>query len=325
MKKKQRFLFISLFLWMSLLSACGTETLEKKQETVEGNGVSYQFYLPKGWKKQENFHELYGRQAVLGAEDTRSNSSMFLLVFPKDSVKIKEFGQQTREELAKRNGYKKVEDVYMKEYKVNGAPAYKYTFETKFNGKKMWAHFYCIFSKNGVAQWMFYSADDANYEKRVEWIDAAIDTVKETGFDQTKASSLKSEEKSDEIKLSHPQFSVTVTGIAKVSGEAQKQLLVIRYDYTNQSQEPEKSQDWRTFMRVTQGDQELQEATLPLDSNDYQIKELVGNSDQEIQPGEMIQGALLYELTGTGAVNIDFLKEIESAQSSYTLIIPTTE
>lgn len=322
MKNKYIYSLIILLAFCGLFGGCSAETLEKDSKTVEGEGITYTFRLPKGWKKQENFQDRYGRQAVFGSEDTRSNSGMFILIFSKDKIDRAGFGEETRKELAQKNGYQEVNDVYMKEYKINEVPAYKYTFETKFNGKKMWAHFYCIFSENGVIQLMFYSADDANYKKRVERIDEAVSTVKETGFDQTNVSS-EANENRDEITLNHNQFVVTMTGIAKISSDIKQPLLVIRYEYKNKSGEKKIPHHWADFIQVKQENQLLQEANFPTKSKAYEIKELVENSNQEVLPNETIQGVLLYELRSTETVQMTFLEGIDSNQPSYTLVIPS--
>lgn len=323
MKKKWNYLCLILAISVSFLAGCSKEPIEKQKETVEGSGLTYTFQLPKYWKKQENFTEQYGKQAVFGAQDGKSNSGMFVLIFPKKDVEKKEFGKRTQSELANRNGYKKAEDVYMKEYTVNKQKAFKFTFETTVASKRSWAHFYCLFTENGVIQFMFYSANDTSYKDRVKLIDASVETVKQTAYDAEVAAKEAEKEHGQEITLEKKDhYRVMITGLGKMSGDDEKELVMLRYTLTNQDKDVIQPASWEESIQIKQGSQLLKPASIPKKNTSYEVEELVRNGMSNLEPNQTIEGVLLYELSGKESLQLQLNEGIDSKEQVYTLLVP---
>lgn len=313
-----------LLLLLIGMSGCQQETLDKEEQEVSGQGVTYTFQLPANWKAITNYEEVYGRLAVFGAEDTRSKSGMSVLIFPKESAEQENFGETTRKELAQKNGYSNPEDVYMKEYTVNDNVAYKFTFQTQFNGAKKWAHYYCIFSEHGILQILYYSADDANYEDRVKAIDASIETVKETEFDEEEAQTA-TVESEEAIRFQSSNYEVTINGLATTIGEEESSLLVLRYSLKNSGDEAIAANSWEEKIQLIQDGELLKKGTLSKDAVSYELTELLDSGSQMVEPGKEGEGIVLYKLISEEATTLKLDTALESEQTSYTLNIPSSE
>ena len=311
-----------LFFGLGVMAGCQSEPISKEKQTIEGEGVTYTFQLPSGWHSVENYEETYGRLAVFGAEDSRSKSGMSIQIAPIDSVEEEGFGANVRKEIAQKNGYSKTEDVYMKEYEVNGAPAYKYTFETTFQGKKTWAHYYTIFSEHGFIQLLFYSTKDNRSEERVKDIDASVLTLKETGYEaptETESSS------DDQIQLNSETAEVTITGLATTEGEEDETLLVLRYQVTNKGDQPLEARQWGDTITLEQEGKELPSTTLPKETSSYELIELEKKGLEAIASGGTGEGILLYMLESSEIAKLKIGEGWTSEQQEYPLLIPSKE
>ena len=322
--KKRAFVWQAflLFFGLGVMAGCQSEPISKEKQTIEGEGVTYTFQLPSGWHSVENYEETYGRLAVFGAEDSRSKSGMSIQIAPIESVEKEGFGSKVRKEIALKNGYSKTEDVYMKEYKVNGAPAYKYTFETIFQGKRTWAHYYTIFSEHGFIQLLFYSAKDKRSEERVKDIDASVLTLKETGYEaptETESSS------DDQIQLSSETAEVTITGLTVTKGEEDTELLVLRYQVTNKGDQPLERKQWETAINVEQEGKSLAFASLPENTSSYELIELEKKGKEPIASGKTGEGILLYTLVSAETSTLKINDGWTSEQQEYPLLIPSKE
>ncbi|EOI06789.1 hypothetical protein UAY_00131 [Enterococcus moraviensis ATCC BAA-383] len=324
MKKKHRFILLMIPLSIFFLFGCSKEVIETNKQTIEGEGLTYDLQLPRGWKKQANYQTIYGRQSAFGAEDTKSKSGMSVLLFPKEGVDQKGFGERTRKELAEKNNYKKVDGVYLKEYTINEAPAYKFTFETRFGDQKVWSHFYAIFTKNGVIEVMFYSAQDTAYKERAKLIDASMDTVKEIAYDEV-ANSAKDEENSDKIEVENNELSAVITGIRTISGKHEEKIFVLRYQLTNLSDQVIKPVEWQTFIELKQQGVLLEKATLPESTTSFDTKELVDAGEKELNKGESVESVLLYRLPEIVNIQLTFDSTHFPRQKTYTLLLSNKE
>ena len=311
-------------LLLLLATGCQKEPLSEEKQTVQGQGLTYTFQLPADWQPIQNYEDTYGRLAVFGAEDTRSKSGMSVILFPKDRATEEGFGEKTRTELAQKNGYANEEDVYMKEYEVNGSPAYKFTFETTFQGKKMWAHYYSIFSDHGIIQLLFYSSQDSQYEERIKDIDASVLTVKETDFDQSQAEEQAGGQAAeDQIQLTVGEAEIQITGLGTTSGAEGHTLLVLKYQVSNQGAQTVVANQWSSQISIEQGGKALPPATLPADSPSYELTALETKGQAEVAPGETGEGILLYTLENTEtAGTLRLGAEATSDQHEYPLVIP---
>lgn len=179
-----------LFFVLLMLIGC-SEKLDEKEHSFEGQGTSYTIQLPsKNWKKENEAEDViskkYGAKTLFSAADAKSNSYMFVSATPVYEVNYQNFAKETRKKLSQRYGYKQEKDIYMKELKIDGHNAVKYTLATSFEQKDVWAHLYYIWEDHEFLQVVYYSADDNGYKKRSLLIDDSIESLKKTDFDAKK-------------------------------------------------------------------------------------------------------------------------------------------
>ncbi|PZL77511.1 hypothetical protein CI088_01540 [Enterococcus plantarum] len=323
MNKYKQWIGIVFIVFILMVTVgCSKETLSKEETTVEGKGLTYTFTLPSGWEKQDYFKQIYGDSAVFGAEDTRSNSNMAVMIVSKEAVTEEGFGERTRKELAAKNGYKNEKDVFFVQDTINGNEVFKYTFETTFNDKSVWAHFYSLFSEHGVIQFLYYSADDSSYEKRVKIIDQSIKTVKETNFNQKKAEDDATKQQKDEVHFSTDAYDVSIIGLGTLKDEKGQPLVALRYTYTNKQKDPTEANGWGKDITLTQAGQLLTQKTLSKDTINYDIFRLQEASRTIVEKDKRVEGVLLYQLNGQASLTLTLNKGVQSKQSTYQLTIP---
>ncbi|MEI5993775.1 DUF5067 domain-containing protein [Candidatus Enterococcus mansonii] len=323
--KQRKIIALILMAVVVLFSGC-SEKLSETKETFEGQGVTYEMQLPSSWKvDSEDKSENYGLQTSFSAEDKKSNSYMFATVTPVNEVKQKGFAEQTREQLKERYGYKKAKDIYMKEYKINGSPVCKYTLNTVFKEKDVWAHMYYMWTENGFVQVTFYSADDSNYEKRSKLIDESVGTLKEVSFDTEKFNEAQKKQKEDEgdvVTLENKTMKVEMTGVRKVVGENKKNVLAIRYTFTNNSSEQASASVFKELITAKQKDKKLSEGTLPEDTSFLDLKELVNNQSKVIPQGQSIDSVIFYELADNSIVELSYSQEAFPGTEPTKAVVP---
>lgn len=161
-----------------IVSGC-SEKLAKDRIVIGSQKLQYSFQLPYSWKEQTDDQKNYGQAAAFSAKDTNSQSTMFIVTNRKETVDLADFGEKKRQELSQTYQYEHIEDLYMKEFTINGLPAYKYTAFTKFQEQEVWAHIYYIETQTSLVQMVYYSADDSNYKKRAQIIDQSARSLLE--------------------------------------------------------------------------------------------------------------------------------------------------
>lgn len=319
----KKIFFVALFL--VLLTGC-SDVLSKDKEVFSGQGVSYAFRLPATWKESSNVQETYNRQAVYGAEDTKSNSHLFVLTYLKKEVDRDDFAKKTRLELQKRYNYKELSGVYMKEYKINQHKAIKYTLNTKFKEKDVWAHFYYVETEHGFVEMIFYSANDGEYKKRSEIIDASVETLVETEaktVDSTVGESETEDESGDTIEVKNERMTIVIDGVMKLPDGDKKSLMIIRYQVTNSGDAPLVPNDCQQLIKATQNEKVLAQGTISEENPELDVKDLVKNGTKSINKGETIEAALVYELsTDDQQVLLNFSKEEFKDQPARMINLP---
>lgn len=301
------FLATALF----LLAGCAGQ-LDKKKQSFENHGVSYEMQLPSGWKEDQEHKLNYGLQTDFSAEDTKSNSYLFITSTPVAYVDQKGFGEATREKLKERYNYKKAKDIYMKEFKVGSYPTYKYTLNTKFEEKIVWAHFYYIWTEHGFVQMTFYSADDNSYKKRSVKIDAAVDTFKEVSFDETKSKQVQEKQKKEEgdiVTIENNEIKMEITAVRQVTGENKQKLLAIRYTFSNLNKNSVQPAIWKELVTAKQNEVELPVGKLPEDTTLLDVLDLVKTQSEVVQKGDSLESVVLYELSDNSTVELSYSKE----------------
>jgi len=326
MRNYKKTIFIAFFLSiLVLIAGCSQNKLSDKTTEVEGKGTTYSFQLPATWEKQDAFQSVYGTQAVYGAEDTRSNSNLAVVIISKDQIEEKDFGERTRKSLAAQNGYENEEGVFFVQDEINGNQVFKYTFETTFMGKKTWAHYYSIFSDHAVIQFLYYSAKDSSYEDRVNIIDKSIETVKEVSYSQEKAEAEANEAESDKISFSTDAYEVEIVGLGSLKDQNDQNLVAVRFKYTNKKDNTQLANSWVKDVSLTQASVPLTTTKLPDDSSNYEIVRLQQAAEASIGKGETQEGVLLYKINGEASIDFVLNESLQSDQKEYSLQIPKKE
>lgn len=293
---KKRLYMMMLFLFV--LSGCSAKLAEEKA-VFDGSGYHYEFQLPDSWKQQEAsvYKNNFGEAAVFGAEDEKSDSFMYVLTFPKEEIELEGFGEKTREELQKVHGYKNIEDIFMKEYEVNGYPAFKYTVNTNFKDESIWAHFYYLVTEHSVVQINFYSADDRNYEKRVEILNESADSLREVGEAETTATADSSAETAgSSLYTENDSLRFDVTGYRKITVDDQE-YLAVRFKIMNKTDTVVTPALWYEKAILTQGETKLVQADFPEGAEAGNLKELAVTNDEEVLKGQEQEGLAFYKVS----------------------------
>lgn len=307
-----------------LLVGC-TGTLDENTQRFEDQGVSYEMQLPAGWKKDKEQNYDYGLETAFSAEDKNTDSYLFISTIPVAEVKQKEFGEETRKKIKERYKYKTVKDVYMKEYKVGNYLTYKYTVHTNYKEKPVWAHFYYIWTDNGFVQMTFYSADDNSFKKRSKQIEAAVETFKEVGFNKKKAKKSKENQKKEEgdvVTIENNDLKMEITAVRKVKGENNKELLAIRYAFTNQNEKSTEPSIWKEFVTAKQADNLLPIGQLPKDYEFLDVKELAETQTVPVKKGESVESVVLYELVDQSTVELTYAQEAFPDKQPTRVVVP---
>lgn len=286
-----------IVLLLFALSGCSA-TLANEKTTFEGAGHSYEFKLPDSWKAQEPsvYKNNFGDSAVFGAEDEKSDSFMYILTFPKEDIILDGFGEKTREDLQKVHGYKNIEDVFMKEYEVNGYSAFKYTVNTIYKDDSIWVHLYYFITENSVVQINYYSADDRNYEKRVEILNESADSLKETGEAATETEESTTEIENSHLSTENDQFRFDVTGYRKIT-VADQEYLAVRFTLLNKTDMVVTPELWYEKARLMQGEDTLSQTEFPDDAEAANLKELAMTNGEEILKGQEQEGLAFYKVS----------------------------
>ncbi|MGX7149943.1 DUF5067 domain-containing protein [Enterococcus ureasiticus] len=317
-------IILSLVAVLLFFTGCSKE-LEDTEQKFSARGTSYEMQLPVGWKADKEVRSDYGLQTTFSAEDTKSNSYLFITTTPATEVAQEGFGEKTREKLKERYNYKNLEGIYMKKIKVGEYPAYKYTLNTVYKEKSVWAHFYYIWTENSFVQMTFYSADDNSYEKRSERIDAAVATLKEVSFDEKEAEkSEESQEKAegDIITIENDELKMETTGVRQVRGTDQQKLLAIRYNFTNLGADPVQPSIWQELVTASQNGRALPVAKLPEDSAFLDVKDLADAQTKMVSQGETVECVVLYDLSDQSTIELSFSQEAFPGRQAARVVIP---
>lgn len=305
-----------------LLIGCSGE-LSGKKETFEGQGVNYQFKLPNKWEKIDHFQQIFNKKAVFGAEDTNSNSTMFIMTYLKSTVELKDFASKTRLELQKRYGYKELDGVYLKEYKINNYKAIKYTLNTTYQQKDVWLHLYYIETKNGFVELTFYSANDGDYKKRSVIIDKSVDTIIETKSEKNNETVDSTEtSKGDTLEIKNDKFSVTIDGVMTLVEEDGSKKLVLHYQLTNLSDDGLVPKEIQSYITATQKGVKLEPKSISNNSQDLDLKELAATSEKPVDIGKTIEGIWIFSIKDTSDVVLTFDQTHFPEEKPQTIYLP---
>ncbi|MBO0466148.1 DUF5067 domain-containing protein [Enterococcus plantarum] len=304
---KKRISVLYLFVICCILLIGCSDKLSEKKETFEGQGITYQFKLPAKWNKIESFKDTINKNAVFGAEDTNSNSTMFIMTYLKSTVELKDFASKTRVELQKRYNYKELEGVYMKEYEINKHKAIKYTLNTTYKQQDVWAHFYYVETEHGFVELIFYSANDGSYEKRSLIIDESVDTLVETKSTKN-SETTDSTENTDEsnLEVKNDRLTFTMDGVMTLIEDDKSKKLVLRYQLTNLSDEQLIPKEVQSYITATQNGTKLEPTEISDASQDLDLKELIQAGEKTIAKEEKIESVWVFSLLDSSNVTLTF-------------------
>lgn len=308
-----------LLLFMVIFISGCTAKLSDKKESFEAEGIAYTIQLPSTWETTADVKVTYSNEAVLGAQDTQSNSTLIVMGERKESIELSDFGTRMRKELQKQYNYKEASDIFMKEFKVGKYKGYKYTIDTVFDKRESWLHLYYVETAHGLIQMNFYSAKDGNYEKRAEIIDSSVQTVKETKDNG------KEEKDEGTIVFENDDFVLELTGVMNLAGADKESILALRYTVTNKGEQEITPEKWDQLIQVKQNNERLQAGTLAKDNAILDIPKLMKQKDQKMSKGESLEGVSLYELTDGSNVILTPSEEVFTSAEEVPLVIEGTE
>lgn len=227
---------------------------------------------------------------------------MFIRIYRKETMDLKDFGNKTQKQLSETYNYKKIDDVYMKEFKVNDHSAYKYTVFTKFKEKDVWAHLYYIETNTGFVQLVFYSANDSGYKNRSKIIEESVLTLVETKAEATYDEVTETKDvntNSNSVHVKNEEVTFAIKGFSKIEGNNGEPLLVVRYDMTNLMDVNRQVNFLKEVAKVTQNDQVLIEADVPVKEKDSALDLLNQHQGDEVAKGQTVETNLIYTLSKT--------------------------
>ncbi|MBM7687468.1 hypothetical protein BCR24_07505 [Enterococcus ureilyticus] len=323
MKKKISMFFLPIFCFI-LLIGC-SEKLSGEKTTVEGQEITYQFQLPAKWEKVDSFQEKFNKKAVFGAEDTRSNSSMFIMIYLKSTVDLKDFPSKTRLELQKRYGYKELDGVYMKEYEINKHKAIKYTLNTTFQEKDVWAHFYYLETEHGFVELIFYSANDGDYKERSIIIDESVETlveVKSKGSNDSTNSTELEKSNGDTVEVKNANLTFTIDGVMTLLEDEKSKKLVLHYQLTNLGNDNVIPKEIQSYIIAEQKGIKLTPEKIADGNQDLDLRELALASDRTVTKGETMEGIWVYSLQDTSDVVLTFNQDQFKDEKPQTIYLP---
>lgn len=304
--KKRISIFYLFIICCILLIGCSSKLSEKK-ETFEGQGTTYQFKLPSKWNKIESFKDTINKNAVFAAEDTNSNSTMFIMTYLKSTVDLKDFASKTRVELQKRYNYKELEGVYMKEYEINKHKAIKYTLNTIYKQQNVWAHFYYVETEHGFVEVIFYSANDGAHEKRSLIIDESVDTLVETKSTKNSEATDSTENTAEsDLEVKNDRIAFTMDGVMTLIEDDKSKKLVLRYQLTNLSDEQLIPKEVQSYITATQNGTKLEPTEISDASQDLDLKELIQAGEKAVAKDEKIESVWVFSLLDTSNVTLTF-------------------
>lgn len=310
--------FVVLLFLVTAIAGCSLK-LSSKKETFSANGLSYTLQLPSTWKAQEDFKEVYNSAAIFGAEDSNSESYMFVLAHDKKLMADQEFATKTREKLKTSYGYKKLEDVYLKEFAINKLPALKYTFFTTYKEKSVWAHLYYVEMENAVLQFIFYSADDDSYEDRGVIVDTSVKTIKESGVETKQSTTDSSQQTATEnatAVVANADMKLTISGYRPTEDKQGAKYVAVRYDFANLAAAEVTSDVWYPLATATQNKEVLAPVSqLELDSEEMtNLQKMV---QEPLAQNQSVEGIVFYKLVdqSTEDVILSFSQEHFAGQA----------
>lgn len=314
-KKPIKVLLLFLLL---VFSGCSAKLADKK-ESFEAQGIDYTIQLPSSWETVTDFKVKYSNEAVFGAQDTKSNSTLVVMGRRKEAVTLDEdFGKRMRKELKEQYNYKKESEIFMKEFKLGKYKGYKYTLDTMFEKRSTWLHLYYIETAHGLLQLNYYSANDGGHEKRAEIIDESARSVKEVSDSGSDTS-----DETNEVVFKNETLSIELTGVMNLNGEGSKKLLALRYTVENIGEQDVTAKIWDEAIQVTQNGQTLAEGKLPKENTLLDIPKLIEQKNQAIAIGASAESVSLYELKDTSEVTLIPSKERFAGADEIPIVITT--
>lgn len=312
MKQLKEIIFCAL---LFLLTGCAHQELSGKKEYFSKEGVEYSFNLPTGWNGQEDYQEQYNEAAVFGAQDTTSNSYMFIRVRGIEEPK-KNTLEKKAEKLVKESFG--VEPASSKKLTLDNQPALRFSFKYVFKQKPVWVSAYYILQKQHLVEYIFYTPQDNQESRRTTVFDQSVATLKLEHTTET--TSKQSPEKLN--KIENDSYVFDLTGYKIVSENKQQNLLIVRYVFKNKSEVKKSANLLETLVTVKQDDKVLENSPITEHTQAEDLAYLLENGKQLIGKNDSIESAVVYKLNDQSLSNIIFLFDKEQFKGQKEIIMP---
>ncbi|WP_321387531.1 DUF5067 domain-containing protein [uncultured Enterococcus sp.] len=147
-----------------------------------------------------------------------------------------------------------------------------------------------------MVQINYYSADDRNYEKRVEILNESADSLKEIGEAATKTEESTSEIENSDLSTENEELCFDVTGYRKIT-VGDQEYLAVRFTLLNKADTVITPELWYEKTTLKQGEKKLVQAEFPEDAEAANLKELAMTNDEELLKGQEQEGLAFYKVS----------------------------
>lgn len=314
MKKRIGIIILCLFI---LLTGCSKQKRSEHNASFSDDEYNYSFQLPKGWKSQEEYKNLYNEAAIFGAEDENSKSNMFIRTTKKNEADVEKFKQKTKKELKK---IYELKDIYEESVEVEDFPAVAYTFQGSYDNEIVFVHEFYIILDQKVVEFTFYSATEGNYENRADSFVESVQTFHI--IDQKNKTTETVSTNSNNQKIKNEEVSFTLTGYKIISGPEKKRLLIIRYVFANNLDKPNYPNLWSTVVRVEQGGEELKESSITESGEASDLEYLLKVGKRPVSKNDSVESAAVYELVGSSTSDVLLIFDADQFEESKPIHLP---
>ncbi|MEI5990869.1 hypothetical protein A5881_002374 [Enterococcus termitis] len=314
MKKGRRIIILCLFI---VLAGCSKQNLSETNEDFSDDDYNYTFQLPKGWRSQEEYKNLYNETAIFGAEDKNSKSYMFIRTTKKNETNVAKFKQKTEKALKKAYDLK---DIYDETFEVDDFPVIAYTFQGSYDNENVFVHDFYVILDQQVVEFTFYSALEGNYEKRADRFAESVRTFSIVDRKSKTTESLPSNSNNQIIK--NEEVSFTLTGYKIVTGPQNKRLLIIRYVFANNMDKPNFPNMWNTVVHVEQDGKELKESSITENEEASDLGYLLKVGKSPVSKNDSVESASVYELIDSSTADVLFIFDDNQFKDSKPIHLP---
>lgn len=314
MKQLKGIIFCTL---LFLLTGCAQQALSGEKAYFSKEGVEYSFNLPDGWKGQEDYQEEYNEAAVFGAEDTTSNSYMFIRVRDRADLKQQALEQKAKKLVKESFG---VDHVPAENVGGDDPVALRFSFKYVFKQKPVWVSAYYVLQKQQVVEYIFYTPQDNQENKRTKVFDQSVATLALESATKKSTTSEQASEKKN--KMENDSYVFDLTSYKVISENNQQNLLIVRYVFKNKTDVKTAANLWETLVTAGQDGKTLNSSPITEHTQAADLSYLLENGRQLIGKNDSIESAVVYQLAGHSLTDITFSFDKEQFEGNTEIIMP---